>query len=54
VTSITDTGDKMGFSEPGGLAEADGALFVADTNHHRIVRIEMASPQRATILDVRP
>jgi DNA-binding beta-propeller fold protein YncE len=54
VTSITDTGDKPGFSEPGGLAVADGALYVADTNHHRIVRVEIAAPQRATVLDVRP
>jgi len=31
------------FHEPGGLSVADGRLFVADTNNHRIVSIDLAT-----------
>ena len=38
-------------SEPGGLSVADGKLFVADTNNHRVVSIELSSKQ-AMVLPV--
>ncbi len=38
-------------SEPGGLSVADGKLFVADTNNHRVVSIELSSKQ-AIVLPV--
>ncbi len=31
------------FSEPGGLSVAGDTLFVADTNNHRVVRVDLAS-----------
>lgn len=40
-----DSLDPVTFSEPAGLSIAAGALFVADTNNHRIVRINLDSKQ---------
>ncbi len=35
--------------EPGGLAIAEGQLFVADTNNHRIISIDIASKKPTVI-----
>lgn len=35
--------DPVQFAEPAGMAIAEGTLFVADTNNHRIVAIELKS-----------
>lgn len=49
VTTIAGDGqagselDPLRFSEPGGLAFADGVLWVADTNNHRILKIVLES-----------
>lgn len=43
--------DPLLFNEPGGLAIADGKLYVADTNNHRIVVIDVASKQ-PTVLTI--
>ena len=37
------TPTRIGLFEPGGLSVADGVLYVADTNHHRIVAVDIAS-----------
>lgn len=34
---------RIGFFEPGGLSVADGTLYIADTNNHRIVAVEIAT-----------
>jgi DNA-binding beta-propeller fold protein YncE len=39
-----------GFWEPEGLAYADGILYVADTNNHRVVAIDLESGDRRTLL----
>ena len=44
--------DAIGFYEPGGLSLADGTLYVADTNHHRIVVVDVAT-KKARVLDVK-
>ncbi|RME40724.1 MAG: hypothetical protein D6788_02735, partial [Planctomycetota bacterium] len=36
-------GEPVAFFEPGGLSVTGDMLFVADTNNHRIVRIDLAS-----------
>ena len=48
VTSLTGTGtskpgsaDAIGFFEPAGLSAVGDRLYVADTNHHRIVALEL-------------
>jgi DNA-binding beta-propeller fold protein YncE len=53
-TGKADKGDEanIGFYEPGGLSLADGTLYVADTNHHRIVAIDLAT-KKARVLDVK-
>ncbi len=38
----TDSGD-VAFFEPGGLSVAGDVLFVADTNNHRVVRVDLKS-----------
>jgi thiol-disulfide isomerase/thioredoxin len=46
------TGVKpLQFSEPAGLAIANGALYVADTNNHQIKRIDLA-PGDARVLEI--
>lgn len=44
----TDDG-KPGFFEPGGLSVAEGKLYVADTNNHRVVMIDLKSGAWAEI-----
>jgi DNA-binding beta-propeller fold protein YncE len=34
---------RIGFSEPSGLSIANGTLYIADTNNHRIVAVEIAT-----------
>jgi sugar lactone lactonase YvrE/thiol-disulfide isomerase/thioredoxin len=52
-TGKPDPGDEsaIGFYEPGGISIAGGTLYVADTNHHRIVAVDIAS-KKARVLDV--
>jgi DNA-binding beta-propeller fold protein YncE len=41
---------EPGFWEPEGLAYAEGKLYVADTNNHRIVRIDVETGERVTLV----
>jgi DNA-binding beta-propeller fold protein YncE len=43
--------NRPGLYEPGGLSAAAGVLYVADTNHHRILAINIAS-QSARVLKI--
>jgi YVTN family beta-propeller protein len=45
------TPEAIGFYEPGGLSIAGGTLYVADTNHHRIVAVDLAT-KKARVLKV--
>jgi sugar lactone lactonase YvrE len=36
-----ESADAIGFYEPGGLSVAGDTLYVADTNHHRIVAVDL-------------
>jgi hypothetical protein len=36
---------SIGLYEPGGLSLAGNTLFIADTNHHRIVAIDLKAKQ---------
>jgi sugar lactone lactonase YvrE len=42
----------IGFFEPGGLSVAGDTLYVADTNHHRIVAVDIATRQ-TRVLNIR-
>ena len=42
----------IGLYEPGGLAIDGGTMYIADTNHHRILAVDLAS-RKAHRLDVR-
>jgi hypothetical protein len=46
------TAAAIGFFEPGGLSVAGDTLYIADTNHDRIVAMDIATGQ-ASVLDVR-
>jgi thiol-disulfide isomerase/thioredoxin len=46
-----NTVDPLLLNEPGGLSIADGKLYVADTNNHRILTIDIASKQ-TTVLTI--
>ena len=46
-----DSLEPLSFNEPGGLSVAEGRLFVADTNNHRVLSIDLAS-QKATVLPI--
>lgn len=41
--------DPLQLAEPAGLAIADGKMFVADTNNHRIVVVNLANKQAAEL-----
>ncbi len=41
---------EPGFWEPEGLAYAEGILYVADTNNHRVVAVGLESGERRTLL----
>lgn len=53
VTTLAGTGKSgssvspVEFSEPAGLAVAEGSLFVADTNNHRIVKLDLTTGKAA-------
>ena len=60
VKSYAGTGESdpgsdaaIGFFEPGGLSIAGDTIYVADTNHHRIVCLKIAKSLRAKVLDVK-
>ena len=46
------TDDKPGLFEPGGLSVAGDTLYIADTNHHRILAVEIPT-KTARVVDVR-
>jgi len=46
-----NTTEPLLLNEPGGLALADGRLFVADTNNHRVLSIDLATSQ-TTVLSI--
>ncbi|MGQ9887220.1 MAG: thioredoxin-like domain-containing protein [Aggregatilineales bacterium] len=46
--------DEAAFDEPGGLAYADGRLYVADTNNHAIRVIDLAAQQVTTVVFPNP
>jgi sugar lactone lactonase YvrE len=48
---VSTLGLTLPLNEPGGLHLAGDALFVADTNHHRVVRIDLKQSD-AEILDI--
>ncbi len=58
VTSLYGTGragahtddGRVQFFEPGGLHAADGVLYVADTNNHRVVRVDLKSGDWAEVM----
>jgi DNA-binding beta-propeller fold protein YncE len=46
------TADAIGLAEPGGLSVAGETLYVADTNNHRVLAIDIAT-RAARVVDVR-
>jgi DNA-binding beta-propeller fold protein YncE len=46
--------DALALSEPGGLSLAGGVLYVADTNHHRIVAVDVATKKSRVLKFVLP
>ena len=49
VSLVGDDGGKAPFDEPGGLSYANGKLYVADTNHHRIAVIDLRTREVSTL-----
>jgi DNA-binding beta-propeller fold protein YncE len=47
----TGTPDRIGFYEPGGLCVVEDTLYVADTNNHRIVAVDIKTKQ-PRIIDI--
>ncbi len=45
------TAEDIGFYEPGGLSVGGRVLYIADTNHHRIVAVDIAT-KKVRVLDV--
>lgn len=55
LAGLSGSGDSRstsGFDEPAGLTAADGKIFVADTNNHRIRVIDMGSSVTISTLDI--
>jgi sugar lactone lactonase YvrE len=55
-TGTTQPGDpadsaSIGLFEPGGLSVAGNTLYIADTNHHRILAVEMPT-KKATLVNI--
>lgn len=48
---VSSMGLSLSLNEPGGLHGVADSLFVADTNHHRVIRIDLKKAE-AEILDV--
>jgi DNA-binding beta-propeller fold protein YncE len=46
------TESAIGLYEPGGLSIGGSTLYIADTNHHRILAVDLVT-RRARVLDVR-
>jgi len=46
------TESAIGFYEPGGLSIGGNTLYVADTNHHRVLAVDLTT-HRARVLDIR-
>lgn len=46
----SDDNDKPAFFEPGGLSVAGDHLYIADTNNHRIVRINLETHQWCEVM----
>ncbi|MBI4750955.1 MAG: redoxin domain-containing protein [Acidobacteria bacterium] len=44
-----EDGEKAKFFEPGGLSEADGKLYVADTNNHAVRVVDVATRKVSTL-----
>jgi sugar lactone lactonase YvrE len=44
------TEDAIGFYEPGGLSVAGDILYVADTNHHRILAIDLKTKKARVVM----
>ena len=44
-----EDGEKAKFFEPGGLSEADGKLYVADTNNHAVRVVDLATRKVSTL-----
>jgi DNA-binding beta-propeller fold protein YncE len=53
-TGKREPGDEAdtGFYEPGGLSVAGDTLYIADTNHHRVVAVNVKT-RKARVVDVR-
>lgn len=49
--AVVGTEEAIGFYEPGGISIAGDTLFVADTNHHRVVAVDIAT-KKARVLEV--
>ena len=49
--SDAGTEDAIGFFEPGGISIAGDMLYIADTNHHRIVAADIKT-KKVRVLDV--
>jgi sugar lactone lactonase YvrE len=57
TSTIGGTGDKdpgseeaIGFYEPGGLSVAGNILYIADTNHHRIVSFDIKTKKGKVLI----
>ena len=52
-TGTSDPGDEkaIGFYEPGGISVAGDTLYIADTNHHRIVAIDIKT-KAARVIEI--
>ena len=51
--SDTGTETAPNVYEPGGISVSGGILYIADTNHHRILAVDAAT-KKAKVLEIRP